>query len=905
VKRLHGSAGRSRSTHLRTKIVALLVSLAALWGFAAYVTMRAGLNLLWVSSLDQGVGRPTDGLITALQQERRLSLVYLGGGGGSERAGLTAARQATDAAARRLRDSTAASSVRWAATDEAERRITSVLSLVDQLAGTRSAVDAASTGRQVAASAYTTVIDEGFRIYDVLAAFDDQEIASEGRNLISLTRCRELLAREDALLSGVLAAGEFGPGEAEAFTQLVGAQRLRYDDDAARLPEPDRARYDQFVAGADMVRFRNLESIVMSDGRDATPAPVTAGQWRAALDPVLAGLRRLELNLADATVARARPAAEWVIIRLVLAGGLGLLAVIASIVVSVTTARSLVHQLGRLRTAALDLAGRRLPDVVERLRYGQEVDVRAEAPPLDFGQDEIGQVGQAFNTVQETAVRVAVEQAELRRGVREVFLSLARRSQALLHRQLSLLDAMERRAGDAEELAELFRVDHLATRMRRNAENLIVLSGAAPGRAWRKPVPLVDVVRGAIAEVEDYTRVSVAPIDEAALTGRAVGDVIHLLAELIENAASFSPPHTAVRVSASIVGNGYAIEIEDRGLGVPEPDRAALNHQLRYPPEFNLSSTARLGLFVVGRLAQRHGIRVQLTESPYAGTTAIVLIPTGLVLGMDGEALPREDGRQPLAIGATLLSQADAEAGDTVPIDGGSGGMDGQATAKHRRDWSASRRPVYLEQPDGSAFQWLPARPARRPSNHHPANTAPDKIGPAEAGSAEQIRTRVNPSGLPQRVRRRAPAGSASAAGPRAATGQVVATGAADPAGPADHPVTSGGSPDSALATGISPDQSTPDESTPDRSTPDESTPDGPGVDPAVPGRALADMRQMMAAYQRGAKRGRTDAERVTASPVDSPPPGVRPPTSTVDEPAPGPDLPEPAIQPDRTEPPQ
>jgi hypothetical protein len=281
--------------------------------------------------------------------------------------------------------------------------------------------------------------------------------------------------------------------------------------------------------------------------------------------------------------------------------------------------------------------------VVERLQHGEKVDVETEAPPLEFGRDEIGQVGEAFNAVQETAVRVAVEQAELRRSVRDVFLSLARRSQALLHRQLGLLDAMERRATDAEELAELFRIDHLATRMRRNAENLIVLSGATAGRAWRKPVPMVDVLRGALAEVEDYTRVTVLPVGPASLVGRAVGDVIHLLAELIENAVSFSPPQTVVRVGGSVVGNGFAIEIEDRGLGMAEADREAANEQLNDPPEFKLSSTARLGLYVVGKLAERHGIRVRLTESPYGGTTAIVLLPATIMAEVTTDEIHRLD----------------------------------------------------------------------------------------------------------------------------------------------------------------------------------------------------------------------------------------------------------------------
>ena len=371
---------------------------------------------------------------------------------------------------------------------------------------------------------------------------------------------------------------------------------------------------------------------------------MTSAEWDAAVQPTLGQLREFILKATDHGLELAKPVAIGVIVRLALAGGLGLIAVIASIVISVTTARALIRQLERLRNAARDLASYRLPRVVERLQHGEKVDVENEAPPLDFGRDEIGQVGQAFNDVQSTAIRVAVEQAELRRSVRDVFLSLARRSQALLHRQLGLLDAMERRSTDAEELAELFRIDHLATRMRRNAENLIVLSGATAGRAWRKPVPMVDVLRGALAEVEDYTRVTVLPVVPASLVGRAVGDVIHLLAELIENAVSFSPPQTVVRVGGSVVGNGFAIEIEDRGLGMSEEDRVLANEQLDDPPEFKLSSTARLGLYVVGKLAERHGIRVKLTESPYGGTTAIVLLPATLMAEDSAEG--RQDSSQ-------------------------------------------------------------------------------------------------------------------------------------------------------------------------------------------------------------------------------------------------------------------
>ena len=304
--------------------------------------------------------------------------------------------------------------------------------------------------------------------------------------------------------------------------------------------------------------------------------------------------------------------------------------------------------------------------MVGRLRRGENVDVNAEAPPLRVGRDEIGRVGQAFDLVRQTAIRAAVEEARLRQGLNDVFRSLARRSQSLLHRQLTLLDQMERRASDPEALDDLFRLDHLTTRMRRHAEGLVILAGAPPGRGWSSPVRMVDVMRGAIAEVEDYARVSVATRSQAALTGSAVADVIHLLAELIENATTLSPPYTSVRVSGDTVANGFAIEVEDRGLGIGPTRLAELNDRLANPPEFNPSDSEQLGLFVVSQLAKRHGIRVTLKASPYGGTAAIVLIPRHLVVTEEAfrSGLPGEPAMaQLVANGNSGLSELDGMPG--------------------------------------------------------------------------------------------------------------------------------------------------------------------------------------------------------------------------------------------------
>ncbi|MFC7763773.1 sensor histidine kinase [Catellatospora bangladeshensis] len=265
--------------------------------------------------------------------------------------------------------------------------------------------------------------------------------------------------------------------------------------------------------------------------------------------------------------------------------------------------------------------------MVARLRAGHTVDVDAEVPPATTVEDELHELENAFAEVQRTAVGSAVQEATLRAGLNQVFLNIGRRSQLLLHRQLALLDAMERRVSDPQDLEDLYRIDHLGARMRRHAEDLVILAGAVPGRGWRHPVPLHDVVRSAVSEVEEFTRITVVPGQELSLRGRAVSDVVHLLAELLENATAFSPRDTNVLVSGQLLPNGYAVEIEDRGVGMPAAAVDEANARLADPPDFDPAHSSRLGLFVVARLAARHGIRVTLRPSPYGGLTAVVLLP--------------------------------------------------------------------------------------------------------------------------------------------------------------------------------------------------------------------------------------------------------------------------------------
>jgi signal transduction histidine kinase len=302
--------------------------------------------------------------------------------------------------------------------------------------------------------------------------------------------------------------------------------------------------------------------------------------------------------------------------------------------------------------------------VVQRLQEGEQVDLAAEsAPPIEVrSSDEIGHLAEAFNSVHRVAVRVAGREAALRRSVGDMFLNLARRSQSLIERQLEVIDELETSGSATEVRAGLGELDHLATRMRRNAENLIVLSGAEPARRWRGPIELTEVVLASVGEVKEHTRVELLPLDQVRLAGHAAGDVMHLLAELIENAVTFSAPGTKALVAGQPLPAGYLLEIEDQGLGMTDEQLVKVNQRLANPPDVDFALARMLGFFVVTQLAAKHGIKVQLRHSWYGGVTALVLLPRQLLVD------PAEPG-PPGDLTAMRTADPDLDwAGSRVPM---------------------------------------------------------------------------------------------------------------------------------------------------------------------------------------------------------------------------------------------
>lgn len=311
--------------------------------------------------------------------------------------------------------------------------------------------------------------------------------------------------------------------------------------------------------------------------------------------------------------------------------GAGLLVVVTIVVRLVWFTRRLAEEISGLTATADDLAGAQLPRIVTALRDGEQVTLDTAGQP-DAKIAEVAVAAAAIADLYRAAVAAAVAEAGLRHGLRKILVSLGRRNQSLLHRQLRIIDGLEQQAASPAALADLFTLDHLTTRMRRHAESLTIVSGEAAGRTWSRPVPVIDVMRAAAAEVEDYLRVTVTTESAEAVAASAVTDMIHLLAELIENATMFSPSTTQVEVRGDRVANGFAIEIEDRGLGIPPDQLAEINAKLAHPPEFDAADADRLGLFVAGKLAARYGVQVALTQSAYRGTKAVVMLPDSMVV---------------------------------------------------------------------------------------------------------------------------------------------------------------------------------------------------------------------------------------------------------------------------------
>ncbi|MBB6171082.1 signal transduction histidine kinase [Nocardiopsis mwathae] len=775
--------GADRSIKAQLNRIVLIPSITFLVLFAVLSTAM----LMQAVSLRLATGDGRTGAylyyaVAELQKERRLAAEHLADPSEESIKELRGQISGTDEAVRRVEDRRESLSGRGGT--EVAKVASGFFTAVGRRDELRGHVIAGELGVEQTVAEYSAVVDRGIRLYDAGGRqLDDGGSAAASADVVDLMRAQDLFTRADAVLSAALAADRLTHDEQVRFAALMTAfqQRivnaglvLRGQTADAHAALTGSSQWEELDAMSETVS-RNVPVIEVdaAEGEESGPdeePPAGLDDWRTVADDVNADLIVLTDAQTQAVVSATDAASTWMF---TIALGGGIMALFAGTIaygVASKSAARLTTRLARLRAETLGLAREELPRIVRRLENGETVDLDTELKQLDHGTDEVGQVADAFNTAQRTAVSAAVKQAEIREGVNRVFLGIAHRNQSLVQRQLQLLDRVEREEEDPDLLEDLFHLDHLATRGRRNAENLIILGGAQPGRRWRNPIPLVDILRGAISETEEYARVKLRVVPDLALSGSVVADVIHLVAELVENATSFSPPHTPVHIHSEVVPKGVVVEIEDRGLGMSEAGLAEANATLSQAPEFDvmaMNSDSRLGLFVVARLAVKHDIHVQLCPSPYGGTRAIVLIPSALI--SPGEAAGRRrpagdaaDGGRPQDTVATP-PQGITPAGGIPPAGGLTppggttppGGLTpsrgipapAQTVERGKGDLLAGQRGAGGR--PGSAPGTVSGAPAAPRANGH--GTPPGAV-PVAPGTAS---TTTGPNGLPIREARR------------------------------------------------------------------------------------------------------------------------------------------------------
>ncbi|MEH0843157.1 nitrate- and nitrite sensing domain-containing protein [Micromonospora sp. CPCC 205711] len=522
---------------------------------------------------------------------------------------------------------------------------------------------------------YGVILTDLVSYGDTLAQLPGQESLADARRAVAaFSRAKAAVAEEEAVAFTALSGGRLDQEQLSSFlATLTGQQEALLSFSLAADPD-QRALVDGAVSG---------DAVGLADrvGTDITRSvglrsPVSAADASASIGAVNDLMRWAELQLQDRLLSRAEQARSDVIRQAVVESVLVLLTLLIAISLAVVLARSLNHSLRRLREGALSVANHDLPDAVQRLQNmgsvgdgGVEEIVRQVRDPIRLeNRDEVGQVALAFNVVHREAVRVAAEQAALRTSVSAMFLNLARRSQTLVDRMIGELDAIERGEEDPKRLAQLFELDHLATRMRRNDENLLVLAGADSAVPRRDDALLVDVLRAAQSEVELYNRIEFGTVDtDISVSAHAVNDVVRLVAELLDNATRFSPPTTTVVADGRRIRDYVLIQVEDRGLGLADEQLDSLNRRLAAPPTVDVAAFRLMGLAVVSRLASRYGIRVELRRNVEGGTVAQVTLPNATVVlpAHRGRDQPIMRPRQPMAVEQTPLTPVGL--GDQLP----------------------------------------------------------------------------------------------------------------------------------------------------------------------------------------------------------------------------------------------
>lgn len=580
-----------------------------------------------VRIVDKGTG-----LLEEIQDERDLTALYVAAGRTGDTSRLDTQRSQTDAALARVRAE--ATQVHRGTNPVLATRLTVLDAFGGKVASLRHTVTHSKMRLLSMVKAYTALIAELTDALDLLTPdIAHQTLAVRAGALKTFAQATEEASRQRALLGGVLTQGHIDSDEAQGLTLASRQQQALTGEFLAGAPPAQRQFYERTVTGGDVNKAEMLQKQALAR-QGANRLRLDAGEWFDTMTSKLKLMRLVEKRLvgsvADESSREQHQAERSVFVTSLVM----LLILLLTIGVTHVLVQSIVGPLRTLRASALDITERRLPEVVQRLRGSSDAQLEAiKAEPTAINStDEIGGVARAFDDVHRDSVRLAFEQAQLRGRINTTFVNLSQRSQSLVERQLELIDHLENGEQDPDLLASLFKLDHLATRMRRNGENLLVLAGEKAGRRWSAPVRLVDVLRAATSEIEQYQRVQLRGLVTADVDGRAVNDIVHLIAELLENATTYSSPDTEVLVTSQLLsGGGAKVEIQDSGIGMTTKDLEEANERLLNPPAVDVSVARRMGMFVVGQLSGRHGIRVQLRRPSPHGVTAVVMLPQNLV----------------------------------------------------------------------------------------------------------------------------------------------------------------------------------------------------------------------------------------------------------------------------------
>ncbi|MFD2768233.1 sensor histidine kinase [Micromonospora eburnea] len=627
VRRHHRSADRTgRLRSVRTQLLApILVATVGLVVLGAIQTDAA-----LAASADADRGRVLAGTATAtvrlvheLERELGETAALRQRGGTAGRPLVDAQRRRVDAAVERYRS----------ASDEARRAAPDLAPVLDDADGHLGQLDPTrrlALGGDSGDPAYGTLVESLLAVADALPAqLHDSGLANGARQVAAVAAQEHLASLERDLLRGIFVRAALAPGELARLGQLRGAGEQRQAEFLRIATGPANTAWYRLIDGTDVATSRRMRNDVLDTDGGPEALKTDGDAWYVAQSGTIRRYnllgRELSEDLDRDAAALARTAGQ----RALLTGGATSTLTLASLVTAVLLAVRTSRRLRRLRVAALTMAHRELPDRITAIAAGRPCPGDGTSSRLTEGvrrgRDEVAQVAEAFDTVNRAALRLAGEQAELRLDVTRMAESLARRIRTLITRQLRLLDEFEHEETDPQALARFFALDHLAARLRRNGENLLVLAGGEPGRGHEGVLLLDDVVRSAAAEIEDYSRVEV-DVPTAAVHGAATGNLVHLLAELLENAAVNSPPHTSVLVDGRRTVDGVTLRVHDQGIGISESRLAGINERLAAPATLFNAAAGSMGLHVVAHLAARHGIRVRLHRAP-TGTIAQVEVP--------------------------------------------------------------------------------------------------------------------------------------------------------------------------------------------------------------------------------------------------------------------------------------